>query len=119
MSALKYQKLCSFLLCFVCVFFQWFEFQYLTSNSDYNKVQVDDLVEFLRRYGLTHDQYIELEEILLKLSNEAKKQRILTFFKGVCKGATAEHVKAALVSVLEICFVSILDFILSSSECTD
>lgn len=79
--------------------FQWFEFQYLASNSDYDTVQVDDLVAFLSRYGLTSDQYTELDEILSMKFNEAKKLRTLTFFSGVCKGASRKRVKAALVSI--------------------
>lgn len=56
-------------------------------------------MEFLRRYGLTNDQYTELEDILSKQLNEARKHRTLTFFRGVCKGASSKHVQAALVSV--------------------
>lgn len=63
-------------------------------------MQVDDLVEFLRRYGLTRDQYTELVEILSKKQwNENKMYRLLTFFRGVCKGAAPAHVCAALVSI--------------------
>lgn len=55
-------------------------------------------MEFLRRYGLSNDQYTELERILSEKLSEVKKLRILTFFSGVCKGASSKHVKAALVS---------------------
>lgn len=79
-------------------------------------MQVDDLVEFLQRYGLTNDQYAELEEILSKKLDAALKHRLLTFFKGVRKGASSDNVEAALVSIknnyffFEGCFLFFLSF---------
>lgn len=69
-------------------------------ETDKNKISVDDLDDHNKESGISDEWFIEWDDILSRKLSPERKNRVITFFKGIRKNATISEVRAALVSIV-------------------
>lgn len=68
-------------------------------ESDENTISVDDLENHNKEFGISEEWFREWDNILSRKLSPERKNRVITFFKGIRKNATIPEIRAALVSI--------------------